>query len=155
MCIRDRTSDDIFELEEFPKSILIVGGGYIACEFASIFRNLGTEVTQLIRGQRLLNGFDEDLSFCLEESPTFADINLIYNTQLTAIRRVNGNLESTLDSGGKVLTNNILIATGREPNLLPLNLDFLNLKMDGQYFCLLYTSPSPRDRTRSRMPSSA
>jgi len=127
------TSDDIFELEKFPKSILIVGGGYIACEFASIFRNLGTEVTQLIRGQHLLNGFDEDLSSCLEESPTFTEINIIPNTQLNSIKKVNGNLESTLDSGDKLLTNNILIATGREPNLLPLNLDFLNLKMDGQY----------------------
>ena len=75
------TSDDIFELERFPKSILIVGGGYIACEFASIFRNLGTEVTQLIRGQHLLNGFDEDLSSCLEESPTFSEINIISNAQ--------------------------------------------------------------------------
>jgi len=127
------TSDDIFELEKFPKSILIVGGGYIACEFASIFRNLGTEVTQLIRGQHLLNGFDEDLSLCLEESPTFTEINIISNTQLKSIRKANGNLESTLDSGNKLLTNNILIATGREPNLLPLNLEFLNLKMDGQY----------------------
>jgi len=111
------TSDDFFELEKFPKSILIVGGGYIACEFASIFRNLGTEVTQLIRGQHLLNGFDEDLSSCLEESPTFTEINIISNTQLKSINRVNGNLESTLDSGDKLLTNNILIATGREPNL--------------------------------------
>jgi len=127
------TSDDIFELEKFPKSILIVGGGYIACEFASIFRNLGTEVTQLIRGQHLLNGFDEDLSSCLEESPTFIGINIISNTQLKSIKKVNGNLESTLDSGDKLLTNNILIATGREPNLLPLNLDYLNLMMDGQY----------------------
>lgn len=127
------TSDDIFELDNFPESILIVGGGYIACEFASIFRNLGTEVTQLIRGQRLLNGFDEDLSSCLEESPTFAGINIISKTQLKCIKRVNGNLESTLDSGDKIRTNNILIATGREPNLLPLNLGFLNLKMDGPY----------------------
>jgi len=127
------TSDDIFELEKFPKSILIVGGGYIACEFASIFRNLGTEVTQIIRGKQLLNGFDEDLSSCLEESPTFTEINIISNTQLKSIKKVNGNLESTLDSGDKLLTNNILIATGREPNLLPLNLDFLNLKMEGQF----------------------
>ncbi|MBO6960991.1 MAG: glutathione-disulfide reductase [Prochlorococcus marinus CUG1438] len=127
------SSDDIFELEKFPKSILIVGGGYIACEFASIFRNLGTEVTQLIRGKHLLNGFDEDLSSCLEESPTFTEINIISNTQLKSINRVKRNLESTLDTGDKLLTNNILIATGREPNLLPLNLDFLNLKMDGQY----------------------
>ncbi len=127
------TSDDIFELENFPSSILIVGGGYIACEFASIFRNLGTEVTQLIRGRHLLNGFDDDLSSCLEESPTFLGINIISNSQLKSIKRVNGNLEATLDSGDKILVKKILIATGREPNLLPLNLDFLNLKMDGQY----------------------
>jgi len=127
------TSDDVFELEKFPKSILIVGGGYIACEFASIFSNLGTEVTQIIRGQRLLNGFDEDLSSSLEESPTFTGIKIISNTQLESIKKVNENLESTLNSGDKLLTNNILIATGREPNLLPLNLDFLNLKMDGDY----------------------
>jgi len=127
------TSDDIFELENFPKSILIVGGGYIACEFASIFRNLGTEVIQLIRGKRLLNGFDKDLSLCLEESPTFTGINIISKNQLKSIKRLNGHLESTLDSGEKILTDNILIATGREPNLLPLNLEFLNLKMDGQY----------------------
>ncbi|WP_288261962.1 glutathione-disulfide reductase [uncultured Prochlorococcus sp.] len=127
------TSDDIFELEKFPESILIVGGGYIACEFASIFKNLGIEVTQVIRGQNLLNGFDEDLSSCLEESPTFAGINIISKTQLKSIERVNGNLVSTLDSGVKILSNNILIAAGREPNLLPLNLDFLNLKMDGPY----------------------
>ena len=127
------TSDDIFELDSFPDSILIVGGGYIACEFASIFRNLGTKVIQLIRGQHLLNGFDEDLSSCLEESTTFGGINIISRNQLKSIERVNGNLESTLDSGDKILTNNILIATGREPNLLPLNLDFLNLKMDGAY----------------------
>jgi len=127
------TSDDIFELNRFPESILIVGGGYIACEFASIFRHLGIEVTQLIRGQRLLNGFDEDLSSCLEEASISAGINLIFKNQLKSIEIVNGNLESTLDSGDKILTNNILIATGREPNLLPLNLDFLNLKMDGPY----------------------
>ena len=52
---------------------------------------------------------------------------------MNSIKKVNGNLESTLDSGDRLLTNNILIATGREPNLLPLNLEFLNLKMDGQY----------------------
>jgi len=127
------TSDDVFELNSFPDSILIVGGGYIACEFASIFKNLGTKVIQLSRGQHLLNGFDEDLSSCLEESTTFGGINIISRNQLKSIERVNGDLESTLESGDKILTNNILIATGREPNLLPLNLDFLNLKMDGSF----------------------
>ncbi len=127
------TSDDIFELDKFPESILIVGGGYIACEFASIFRNLGTEVTQLIRGERLLNGFDEDLSSCLEEATASAGINLMTKKQLKSIESINGNLESTLDYGDKIQTKKILIAAGREPNLLPLNLEFLNLKMDGGY----------------------
>ena len=127
------SSDDIFELIRFPKSLLIVGGGYIACEFASIFKNLGTEVTQLIRGNHLLNGFDEDLSFCLEESTTSLGINIKFKDQLKSIDKVNGNLESTFHSGSKLITNNILIATGREPALESLNLDSLNLKMDGSY----------------------
>ena len=127
------TSDDIFQLNSFPKSILIVGGGYIACEFASIFKNLGTEVTQLIRGDHLLNGFDSDLSSCLEKSTTSLGINIKYRDQLRDIKKVNGKLESTLASGSKLVTNNILIATGREPVLKPLNIDFLNLKMDGPY----------------------
>ena len=127
------TSNDIFELNSFPKSLLIVGGGYIACEFASIFRNLGTEVTQLIRGEHLLNGFDDDLSKCLEESTTASGINIITRNQLKSIERINGRLESSLKSGKKVITDKVLIAIGREPNLLPLNLDFLNLEMDGPY----------------------
>ncbi len=127
------TSDDIFELNSFPESVLIVGGGYIACEFASIFKNLGTKVTQLIRGKNLLNRFDEDLSSCLEESTTTAGIDIVSNTQLECIELINGKLESTLKSGIKIITKNVIIAIGREPNLGPLNLDFLNLKMDGPY----------------------
>ncbi len=127
------SSDDIFELKDFPKTLLIVGGGYIACEFASIFKNLGTEVTQLVRGKNLLNGFDKDLSECLEKSMTALGIDLKFKNQLKSIKKINGNLESTLASGNKLLTQNILIATGREPNLERLHLENLNLKMDGAF----------------------
>ena len=127
------TSDEIFELNSFPKSVLIVGGGYIACEFASIFNNLGTKVTQLIRGDRLLNGFDKDLSSSLIKSTISSGIDLKFRNQLRSIEKVNGNLECNLDTGYKLITNNILIATGREPALKPLSLDFLNLKMEGSY----------------------
>ncbi len=127
------SSDDIFELKDFPKTLLIVGGGYIACEFASIFKNLGTEVTQLIRGKNLLNGFDKDLSECLEKTMISLGIDLKFQNQLKSIKKMNGNLESTLESGTKLLTNNVLIATGREPALKRLNLDIFNLKMDGMY----------------------
>ena len=91
------SSDDIFELKEFPKTLLIVGGGYIACEFASIFTNLGTEVTQLIRGENLLNGFDKDLSECLEKSMNSLGIDLKFKNQLKSIKKIKGNLESTLE----------------------------------------------------------
>ncbi len=127
------SSDDIFELKDFPKKLLIVGGGYIACEFASIFKNLGTEVTQLIRGKNLLNGFDKDLSVCLEESMISLGINLKFKNQVKSIKKINDDLESTLESGSKLLSDNILVATGREPALGRLNLDTLNLKMDGIY----------------------
>ncbi len=127
------SSDDIFELKNFPKKLLIVGGGYIACEFASIFKNLGTEVTQLIRGKNLLNGFDKDLSECLKKSMTSLGINLKFKNQIKSIKKINDDLESTLESGSKLLSNNILVATGREPALKKLNLDIVNLKMDGIY----------------------
>ena len=127
------TSDDIFELNDFPKKLLIVGGGYIACEFASIFKNLGTEVTQIIRGKNLLNGFDKDLTESLEKSMTSLGIDLKFKNKLKSIKKINEELESTLESGSKLLTNNILIATGREPSLKRLNLDSLNLKMNGIY----------------------
>ncbi len=127
------SSDDIFELKDFPEKLLIVGGGYIACEFASIFKNLGTDVTQLIRGNNLLNGFDKDLSECLKKSMTSVGINLKFSNQLNSIKKINDNLESTLESGCKLLTNNILVATGREPALKRLHLETLNLKMDGIY----------------------
>ena len=127
------SSDDIFELKNFPKTLLIVGGGYIACEFASIFKNLGTEVTQLVRGESLLNGFDKDLSTCLEKAMISMGVNLKFKNELKSIRSRNGNLEAVLKSGSKLFSNNILIATGREPAFNSLNLDPLNLKMDGAY----------------------
>ena len=127
------SSDDVFELNNFPKKLVIVGGGYIACEFASIFINLGTEVTQLIRGENLLNGFDRDLSLCLENSLKSLGVELKFNNQLNSISKVESSLESTLDSGKKLISNNILVATGRKPFLEPLNLGHLNLYMDNDY----------------------
>ena len=62
------TSDDMFLLKSFPKKITIVGAGYIACEFACILHGLGVEVTQLVRGDRILRGFDFELSSALTEA---------------------------------------------------------------------------------------
>ena len=64
------SSDDIFNLPSLPKKMIIIGGGYIACEFASIFNGFGVEVTLLYRGDRILRGFDDDIRENIEVSLT-------------------------------------------------------------------------------------
>ena len=75
-------SDDIFHFEELPKSILIVGGGYIACEFACIFNGLGVEVTQYYRGAQILRGFDDEARGLIAEAMLERGINLHLGTNI-------------------------------------------------------------------------
>ena len=127
------SSNEIFELKTFPKSILIVGGGYIACEFACILNNLGTKVTQLVRSNQLLNGFDSDLSLSLKESMLSSGVNLIFNDELVSISKDNQNFDLIFKSGLSKKEESVLIASGREPNLKNLNLASLSLNMKGSY----------------------
>ncbi|WP_353472727.1 FAD-dependent oxidoreductase [Salipiger sp. H15] len=80
-------SDDIFHLEELPKSILIVGGGYIACEFACILNGLGVEVTQYYRGAQILRGFDEQARGLIAESMIENGVHLHCGTDILEMRR--------------------------------------------------------------------
>tara|TARA_B100000212_G_scaffold210563_1_gene159068 strand:+ start:3071 stop:4450 length:1380 start_codon:yes stop_codon:yes gene_type:complete len=127
------SSNEIFELEKLPKSILIIGGGYIACEFACIFNNLGINVTQLLRSNNLLNGFDYDLSNSLKESMISSGIKLITKDELLNIEKGEDQFYFTLKSGQKINADNFLYAIGREPNLDLLNLKKIDLKMDGKF----------------------
>ena len=127
------SSNEIFELEKLPKSILIIGGGYIACEFACIFNNLGINVTQLLRSNNLLNGFDYDLSNSLKESMISSGIKLITKDELLNIKKGEDQFYFTLKSGQKINADNFLYAIGREPNLDLLNLKKIDLKMDGKF----------------------
>ena len=127
------TSNEIFQLEDFPKSLLIIGGGYIACEFACIFNNLGINVTQLIRSNNLLNGFDIDLSLSLRESMIDEGINLIFNEQLSSLKKKNNIYECIYKSGLKSKIDSVLIATGREPNLDYLNLESIGIEKQGNF----------------------
>tara|TARA_Y100000589_G_scaffold127916_1_gene121857 strand:- start:126 stop:1487 length:1362 start_codon:yes stop_codon:yes gene_type:complete len=123
------SSNEIFDLNTLPKSILIVGGGYIACEFACIFNNLGTKVTQLVRSNKLLNGFDIDLSHSLRESMLSSGINLIFNDELVSIIKNKDKFDLLLKSGSRKEEENVLLASGREPNLKNLNIDSLSLNI--------------------------
>ena len=127
------SSNEVFELNNFPKSILIVGGGYIACEFACIFRNLGIDTTQVIRSNNLLNGFDNDLSSSLKEIMVSSGIDLLFNEELSSVIKKEDSLEVSFKSGLKKVFKNVLLATGRSPNLDNLKLDSVGLEMNGPY----------------------
>lgn len=127
------SSNEIFELEKLPESILIIGGGYIACEFACILNNLGIHVTQLLRSNNLLNGFDLDLSSSLKETMISSGIKLIFNNELLKIEKKDGLFDFILKSGQKCNAESFLYAIGREPNLDFLNIQELDLKMTGRF----------------------
>ena len=124
------SSNEIFELEKLPESILIIGGGYIACEFACIFNNLGIHVTQLLRSNNLLNGFDLDLSSSLKETMKSSGVRLIFNDELIKIQKKEEFFDFILNSGQKCNAESFLYAIGREPNLDLINIQELDLKMN-------------------------
>ena len=77
------TSDAMFDLDPFPRRLLVVGGGYIACEFASIFNGLGAKVTQLHRRAHLLTGFDDDVRQFLANEMGKAGVDVRLNCEAT------------------------------------------------------------------------
>jgi glutathione reductase (NADPH) len=124
------SSDQMFDLDPFPKRLVVVGGGYIACEFASIFRKLGSEVVQLQRGGRVLSAFDEDISRFLASEMGKTGIDLRLNAQLERIARHKGGLHLTLADGTLLDADTVLFATGRKPNTAGIGLDALGVRRD-------------------------
>ena len=122
------TSDHMFDLEPFPERLAVVGGGYIACEFASIFRGLGSEVTQLYRGEQVLRGFDRDIRHFLAQETRRHGIDLRLHTDVRAIRRAGDGLHLTLSGGGTVVADAVLYATGRVPNVAGLGLEAVGVR---------------------------
>lgn len=131
------TSDDIFDLPEFPRHLVVIGGGYIASEFASIFRSLGAQVTQLYRGEQVMRGFDDDIRHFLAAEMRKKGIDLRTRTAVAKIERIApmatdepdghcdpeaGRLRLTLDDGSTLVADTVLAATGRVPNTRRLGL---------------------------------
>ncbi len=118
------TSNEIFHLKEKPQHIAIIGAGYIGSEFACIMRGLGCEVTQIIRGEMVLKGFDEDIRTGIQEGMTNHGIRIIKNTVITSIEKESQGLKLNLsDSLEPVIADVLLVATGRVPNVEGLGLD--------------------------------
>jgi glutathione reductase (NADPH) len=116
------TSNEIFDLAEFPRRLVVVGGGYIACEFASIFRGLGAQVTQLYRGEQVLRGFDDEVRNFLAAEVRKKGVDLRTNADVERIERVAGGLTLALRDGSTLAADAVLYATGRSPNTAGLGL---------------------------------
>ncbi|MEM0952877.1 MAG: glutathione-disulfide reductase [Pseudomonadota bacterium] len=124
------TSNEIFDLEEFPQRILIAGGGYIAVEFAGIFNGLGAEVTQLYRGPLFLRGFDQDIrEFAAQEIPK-TGIDLRFNTIIDSIERTPEGLRCSLSDRTEIVVDQVLYAIGREPHVDGLGLENVKVELD-------------------------
>ncbi len=124
------TSNEIFDLAEFPKRILIAGGGYIAVEFAGIFNGLGAEVTQLYRGPLFLRGFDLDIrEFAAQEIPK-SGIDLRFNTIIESIERTPDGLRCVLSDRTEITVDQVLYAIGREPHVDGLGIENVNVELD-------------------------
>ena len=123
-------SDDLFVQEALPSSILIIGAGYIACEFACILQGLGVAVTQVIRGDRILKGFDTELSVAVREGMEELGIKLLFGLQPTAINQTAKGI--LLHCGETELEADVVLqAAGRKAYLDPLALDKAGVSHDG------------------------
>lgn len=117
------TSDSMFDLEPFPARLLVVGGGYIACEFASIFNGLGSRVTQLYRGEQILRGFDREVRDVISREMRRTGVDLRLGSDVRAIHKHKHGLDVTLLDGSIVMADVVLYATGRRPNVNGIGLD--------------------------------
>ncbi|MGP1396409.1 MAG: glutathione-disulfide reductase [Inquilinaceae bacterium] len=117
------TSNDAFFLEALPRHVVIVGGGYIAVEFAGIFNGLGSKVIQLYRGPLFLRGFDRDIREALAEEVTRAGIDLRQNTDVLKLEKTSDCLLAHLSDGRMIETDAVMFATGRSPNTTNLGLE--------------------------------
>ena len=121
------TSDGMFDLEPFPRRLLVVGGGYIACEFASIFNGLGAKVTQVYRGEQILRGFDHEVRNFIAQEMGKHGVDLRVHTDVNAIEKTAGGLHATLRDGTTIAADAVLYATGRVPNIAGLGLEVVGV----------------------------
>ena len=125
------TSDAMFDLPNFPKRLVVVGGGYIASEFASIFAGMGARVTQLYRGEQVLRGFDDEIRHFVAAEMVKNGLDLHLNTDVVAVHQRDDGLHVELQGGATVVADTVLYATGRVPNTQDLGLETVGVAQNG------------------------
>ncbi|AHG40866.1 glutathione reductase [Pseudomonas syringae CC1557] len=125
------TSNEAFYLKTLPKRVVVVGGGYIAVEFASIFNGLGADTTLVYRGELFLRGFDGSVRTHLHEELLKRHMTIRFNSDIARIdKQPDGSLLLTMKDGGTLETDCVFYATGRRPMLDNLGLDNVDVKLD-------------------------
>lgn len=122
-------SDAMFDLKPFPKRLVVVGGGYIGCEFASIFSGLGAKVTLLLRKPHLLSGFDDDVRQFLAKEMVKAGVDIRCSTEVASITRTSSDLTVVLTRGQQIQADAMLYATGRVANTQGLGLEAAGVEL--------------------------
>ncbi|MEE4705195.1 glutathione-disulfide reductase [Pseudomonas alliivorans] len=125
------SSNEAFFLKELPKRVVVVGGGYIAVEFASIFNGLGAETTLVYRGELFLRGFDGSVRTHLHEELLKRHMDIRFNSDIERIdKQADGSLKLSMKGGGTLETDCVFYATGRRPMLDNLGLESVDVKLD-------------------------
>ena len=122
------TSNEALDLEWRPPRMLIVGGGYIAVEFAGVFAGLGSQTTMVVRSQ-LLRGFDDDLGKELDQALVRDGVNMVYGANIVRIEKTARGLVAHLDNGETLETDSIMYATGRHPNTRGIGLEEVGVQL--------------------------
>jgi glutathione reductase (NADPH) len=124
------SSNEIFDLPTFPKRLVVVGGGYIACEFASIFNGLGAAVTQLYRGEQILRGFDREVRDFVAGEMGKHGVDIRIGAHVRALEETRGGaIRVVLEGGTEVEADTVLYATGRAPATAGLGLEALGVAL--------------------------
>ncbi|PSL22370.1 glutathione-disulfide reductase [Shimia abyssi] len=123
------SSNEIFHLEKLPESILIVGGGYIACEFAGIMHGLGVKTTQYYRGAQILRGFDDEARGLVCEEMCQRGIDVHLGTNVLEMKKDGEKIWVKSTNGDERLFDQVMFATGRRPNTDDLGLEGIGVKL--------------------------
>lgn len=124
------TSDEALSLEELPKRAVVLGGGYIAVEFASIWRGLGAEVDLFYRKELPLRGFDDEMRSVVARNLEGRGIKLHPGTNLSQLSKTEDGIKVVTDHGDEFVADAVLFATGRHPNTKRLNLEAVGVELD-------------------------
>ncbi|MEM9048918.1 MAG: glutathione-disulfide reductase [Pseudomonadota bacterium] len=123
------SSNEVFQMPRLPRRMVIVGGGYVACEFAGVFNGLGCEVVHVHRRPDVLRGFDHDLRAHVTQAMAEKGITQRFETHVEAISGTRGALTVHLTDGGAIEAEEVMLATGRSPNTAGLGLEKIGVRL--------------------------